>query len=87
MEKNVDALNEARADILDKVFGETEVAANPIKKVIGSKAGNLPALQNEIFYVLEKYGYTREQSTPAVANLMENLTRVKSSDTYKFKHI
>lgn len=87
MEKDINALDDARSDILNKLFGESENAASPIKKVIGSKTDNLPAIQNEIFYVLEKHGYTREQATPAVANLMENLTRVKTADAYKFKHI
>jgi len=86
MEKDIKSLDEARNKAIDSIFGEsTETVKNVYKTVNNKDVG--PALQNEIFYVLEKYGYTREQVTPVVANLMQNLTRVKTTEGYGFKHI
>lgn len=87
-EKDINALNDARDKALNQLFGESATTQSPAKRV-GNVGGvkNAASIQNEIFYVLEKYGYSREQVLPIVANLIENLNRVKTADTYKFKNM
>jgi len=86
MEKDINALDGARDKAINNVFGESATVTSPIAKSVNKPTTNA-SLQNELFYVLEKYGFTRDQVTPIVANLMMNLTRVKTPETYKFKNI
>jgi hypothetical protein len=80
-------------EVQDMLFGNSAQQNAEISKLSKAQISNLfgeskqvpidilKTIEAELFSILQRNGYTREQTVPAVANFIANLNRVQRTTT------